>query len=96
MYYFFGRKNPRIWILIGLIIFLGYLGINPFRADSAETIEYYANEVLSFLIIAGLIFLILGAFWLVFKFIFRSTKKKAKANDAASNVDSYHNESDED
>jgi hypothetical protein len=76
MSYFYGRKNPRIWLLIGLIIICGSIGFNPFRADSAESLEYYANEILSFLIIFSFFVVLLGLFYFVFKYLFGSKKSE--------------------
>ena len=64
--------------MIGLIIVCGSLGFNPFKADSAESIEYYANEVLSFIVIVGLAVLLLGVFLVLLRLVLGFGKSGTK------------------
>ncbi len=54
-YFLFSTRGPRFWVFAIIILAFGYFLGNPFEESTSKNLNFYAEEVLSFLFFVAIL-----------------------------------------
>lgn len=81
-YFLFSSRGPRFWVFSLIILFFYYVFGNPFKEGTSTTLNYYAEEVLSFLFFAAILLpIVLAILYYLIVFIVYFLRKSKPATE---------------